>query len=111
MSKFFSSFMGFLKSPTGPTTTHFWGPVFNAGFVAQGVIDWNRPAEKISFNMQTVLTVYSLTFMRFAWRVNPRNYMLFAVHTSNVFVQGRLLLRRWSWEKEFPEKIAEQKAS
>ena len=23
----------FINSPTGPTTTHFWGPVANWGFV------------------------------------------------------------------------------
>lgn len=26
-------FMQFVNSPTGPKTTHFWGPVANWGFV------------------------------------------------------------------------------
>lgn len=59
----------FINSPIGPKTTHFWGPVMNGGFVIQGLKDWERPAEKISRDMQTVLTIYSITFMRFAWRV------------------------------------------
>jgi len=41
----------FINSPVGPKTTHFWGPVCNSGFVVQGIIDWDRPAEKISRNM------------------------------------------------------------
>lgn len=40
-----------INSPVGPKTTHFWGPVCNTGFVVQGIIDWDRPAEKISRNM------------------------------------------------------------
>lgn len=76
----------FINSPVGPKTTHFWGPAMNGLFVAQGIYDWERPAEKISRNMQAVLTIYSMSFMRFAWRVNPRNYFLFAMHFVNCFV-------------------------
>lgn len=33
------------------------------------------------------MCVYSLLFMRFAWAINPRNYLLFACHASNECVQ------------------------
>jgi hypothetical protein len=64
-----NSFMAFLRSPVGPTTTHFWGPVANWGFVVavlgfvfvsyhlaftfvlQGISDMYKPPEIISENM------------------------------------------------------------
>jgi mitochondrial pyruvate carrier 1 len=33
------------------------------------------------------LAVYSLIFMRFAWMVKPRNYLLLACHASNETAQ------------------------
>ena len=92
----------FWNSPVGPKTSHFWGPVFNWGFVLQGAIEYNRPAEKISRDMQMTLTQYSTMFMRFALKVQPTNYLLFTCHFLNVFVQGRQLKRRveWEWEQE-----------
>lgn len=36
---------------------------------------------------------HSTLFMRFAWMVKPRNYILFACHTSNVAVQSYNLFR------------------
>lgn len=44
------------------------------------------------------LAVYSLLFMRFAWMVQPRNYLLLACHASNEAGQLFLLKRRWDWE-------------
>lgn len=41
-----------------------------------------------------VLCVYSLLFMRFAWMVKPRNYLLLACHISNEAVQSVLLGKR-----------------
>ena len=73
----------FLRSPVGPFTTHFWGPVFNYGFVIQGFIERERPAHRISRNMQMILTFYSMIFMRFALRVKPKNYLLFSCHLLN----------------------------
>lgn len=35
----------------------------------------------------TALTLYSLLFMRFAWMVQPRNYLLLACHTTNEALQ------------------------
>mgnify|MGYP006288060889 FL=1 len=73
----------FINSPIGPKTTHFWGPVANWGFVLAGILDANKPPEKISPNMTVVLFFYSTLFMRFAWKVQPRNYLLFSCHFSN----------------------------
>lgn len=33
------------------------------------------------------LSIYSLIFMRFAWMVKPRNYLLLACHASNETAQ------------------------
>lgn len=33
------------------------------------------------------LTIYSLLFMRFAWKVQPRNLLLFACHLTNTTAQ------------------------
>ena len=49
----------------------------------------------ISGPMTGALVVYSGLFMRFAWRVQPRNYILLACHTANANVQG-YNLQRWA---------------
>ncbi|EME32014.1 Mitochondrial pyruvate carrier 1 [Galdieria sulphuraria] len=86
-----ASATGFWKrlwnSPTGPKTTHFWGPVANWGFVLAGLVDMYKPTEYVSVPMTSALCLYSGLFMRFAWRVQPRNYLLFACHCSNETVQ------------------------
>ena len=99
----------FINSPVGPKTTHFWGPIFNWGFVLQGAVEYNRPPEKISKDMQMTLTLYSTMFMRFAWRVQPRNYLLLSCHCCNVLVQGNLLKRRMDWETEQEELVKSEK--
>ena len=75
--------MAFINSPVGPKTVHFWGPAANWGLVLAALMDANKPAERISERMQVVMTLYSCLFMRFAWRVQPRNYMLLACHVTN----------------------------
>ncbi|CAN6217475.1 unnamed protein product [Urochloa humidicola] len=85
----------FLNSPVGPKTTHFWGPVANWGFVIAGLVDMNKPPEMISGNMSAAMCVYSGLFMRFAWMVQPRNYLLLACHASNESVQ-LYQLSRWA---------------
>jgi len=80
-------FRHFLHSPTGPKTTHFWGPVANWGFVVAAMADMKKPPQHISINMTSVLCVYSLLFMRFSWMVQPRNYLLLACHASNEAAQ------------------------
>mmetsp|Transcript_7106 Transcript_7106/g.21445 ORF Transcript_7106/g.21445 Transcript_7106/m.21445 type:complete len:123 (-) Transcript_7106:2627-2995(-) len=93
-----SAFARWVNSPTGPKTTHFWGPVANWGFVAAGLVDTQKPEESVSGPMTGTLCVYSALFMRFAWRVEPRNYILFACHATNECVQMYNFQRwaRWS---------------
>uniref|UniRef100_A0A7S2V0I2 Mitochondrial pyruvate carrier n=1 Tax=Fibrocapsa japonica TaxID=94617 RepID=A0A7S2V0I2_9STRA len=100
MASFGSKFRTFLNSPTGPKTTHFWGPVANWGFVLAAMMDFNKPPEMISGTMTPVLCVYSLLFMRFSWMVEPRNYLLLACHASNEAAQlyqlSRKITHEWS---------------
>ena len=54
-----------------------------------------------------VMCIYSLLFMRFAWAINPRNYLLFACHASNEAVQLNqmrrvLSVQEWNKVKEIP---------
>lgn len=41
------------------------------------------------------MCIYSALFMRFAWMVQPRNYLLLACHVSNESVQ-LYQLSRWA---------------
>jgi len=50
--------------------------------------------------------IYSTLFMRFAWRVQPRNYFLLSCHTTNVAFQSMLFYRRCSYKP-----VEEKKAS
>ncbi|GAQ89118.1 hypothetical protein KFL_004890010 [Klebsormidium nitens] len=84
---FASRMRAFIDSPTGPRTTHFWGPVANWGFVLAGMADTKKSPELLSGNMTSAMCVYSALFMRFAWVVQPRNYLLLACHASNESVQ------------------------
>ncbi|XP_073100799.1 mitochondrial pyruvate carrier 1-like isoform X4 [Elaeis guineensis] len=72
-----------------------------------GLVDTQKPPEMISGNMTAVMCVYSGLFMRFAWMVQPRNYLLLACHTSNESVQ-LYQLSRWAkaqgyWDKKETE--------
>ena len=102
--------MAWVNSPAGPRTTHFWGPVANWGLVLAGIMDLKKPAEAISVNMTGVLCGYSLLFMRFAWMVTPRNYLLLSCHICNEAVQGyqlqRALKHQWGWDSEAPAAAA-----
>ncbi len=98
-----SAFTAWVHSSNGPKTTHFWGPVANWGLVLAGLLDMKKPAEAISLNMTGVLCAYSALFMRFAWMVVPRNYILLSCHVCNISVQGyqlsRALEHKWSVER------------
>ncbi|XP_050944651.1 uncharacterized protein LOC103484731 isoform X1 [Cucumis melo] len=59
----------------------------HVGGLKQGLADMNKPPEMISGNMTAAMCVYSGLFMRFAWMVQPRNYLLLACHASNETVQ------------------------
>eukprot|EP00898_Chlorokybus_atmophyticus_P008719 jgi/Chlat1/8849/Chrsp91S08179 len=82
-----SALRAFWNSPVGPKTTHFWGPVANWGFVVAGLADMKKSPDMISGPMTGTLCVYSLLFMRFAWMVQPRNYLLLSCHVANETVQ------------------------
>ncbi|XP_028902452.1 mitochondrial pyruvate carrier 1-like protein [Ornithorhynchus anatinus] len=76
-------------------STHFWGPVFNWGLPIAAFSDMKKSPEIISGRMTTALFFYSLAFMRFAYMVQPRNWLLLGCHCANVVAQtiqgGRLL--------------------
>ncbi|KAK8687930.1 hypothetical protein V6N13_086720 [Hibiscus sabdariffa] len=84
----------FMKSPIGPKTTHFWGPVFNWSLPIAAFVDTKKPPEMISGNMTAVMCGYSALFMRFAWMVQPRNLHLLVCHAANETVQ-LYQLSRW----------------
>ncbi|KAF7669406.1 hypothetical protein LDENG_00192930 [Lucifuga dentata] len=71
------------------TSTHFWGPVANWGLPIAAITDMKKSPEIISGRMTFVL------FMRFAYKVQPRNWLLFACHFTNETAQliqgGRLI--------------------
>jgi len=91
----------FLHPEYGWKTTHFWGPVANWGLVGAAVADAvTRGPEVISMPMTSTLTLYSAIFMRFAWRVKPRNYLLFACHAFNFSAQLYQLKRGYTYQVE-----------
>ena len=92
--------MAFVNSPVGPKTVHFWGPLANWGIVLAGILDANKPPEMISERMTATLFFYSCLFMRFAWRVQPRNLFLFSCHFSNASAQAYLLSRKLAYNKQ-----------
>ncbi|TDL28659.1 UPF0041-domain-containing protein [Rickenella mellea] len=85
-----SNLLNWLRSPAGRQyffSTHFWGPVANWGLPLAALSDLRKDEEVISGTMTTALACYSMVFMRFAWRVQPRNYLLFACHATNATAQ------------------------
>ncbi|KAF8622473.1 hypothetical protein AX15_006989 [Amanita polypyramis BW_CC] len=85
-----STFFTWLRSPAAREyffSTHFWGPVANWGLPLAAIADLRKDEEFISGTMTTALACYSMVFMRFAWRVQPRNYLLFACHFTNTTTQ------------------------
>ncbi|NXF54655.1 MPC1 protein, partial [Oceanites oceanicus] len=68
-------------------STHFWGPVANWGLPVAAINDMKKSPEIISGRMTFALCCYSLTFMRFAYKVQPRNWLLFACHLTNEVAQ------------------------
>ncbi|XP_036174150.1 mitochondrial pyruvate carrier 1-like [Myotis myotis] len=82
-------FRGYLMS------THFWGPVANWGLPIAAINDMKKSPEIISGRMTFALCCYSLTFMRFAYKVQPGNWLLLVCHATNEVAQliqgGRLI--------------------
>merc|ERR1719450_1792502 len=88
-----------VTGPIGPLTTHFWGPAANWGLAASGFYDAARLGpEVINERMSATQVVYSGLFARFAWCVQPRNYILMSCHTAHVGSQLNQL-RRWAGHK------------
>ncbi|TMW54089.1 hypothetical protein DOY81_000875 [Sarcophaga bullata] len=69
-------------------STHFWGPVANWGIPIAALADIKKDPKIISGRMTLALTLYSCVFMRFAWKVQPRNMLLFACHFTNATAQS-----------------------
>uniref|UniRef100_A0A0K3CH75 Mitochondrial pyruvate carrier n=1 Tax=Rhodotorula toruloides TaxID=5286 RepID=A0A0K3CH75_RHOTO len=69
-------------------STHFWGPLANWGLPLAAIADLSSKDPKfISGPMTLALASYSCVGMR-AWRVQPRNYLLFACHATNATAQS-----------------------
>ncbi|KAK6630474.1 pyruvate transporter mpc1 [Polyplax serrata] len=82
--------MGQLKSPEFRSylmSTHFWGPAANWGIPLAAISDIQKDPKFISGKMTLALSMYSLIFMRFSFRVQPRNMLLFACHLTNECAQ------------------------
>lgn len=89
-------------------TTHFWGPVANWGFVIAGISDmYTKSPEFISEKMTSVLCIYSCLFMRFAYMVQPRNYLLFTCHLCNETVQLTQLSRKMNYNYNQKNKLSQ----
>ncbi|GAV55723.1 hypothetical protein ZYGR_0AY01150 [Zygosaccharomyces rouxii] len=68
-------------------TTHFWGPVSNFGIPIAAIYDLQKDPTLISGTMTSALLVYSAVFMRYAFAVTPKNYLLFGCHVINETAQ------------------------
>eukprot|EP01063_Lacrimia_lanifica_P027249 TRINITY_DN3801_c0_g1_i1.p1 TRINITY_DN3801_c0_g1~~TRINITY_DN3801_c0_g1_i1.p1 ORF type:complete len:246 (+),score=107.55 TRINITY_DN3801_c0_g1_i1:72-809(+) len=90
----------------GWKTTHFWGPAANWALVGSAVYDGlNFGPEMISPKMTATMCVYSGLFMRFAWMVGPRNYLLFACHFFNFFAQLNQMRRCIAYKQSIGEDL------
>eukprot|EP00924_Labyrinthula_sp_SR-Ha-C_P006633 maker-scaffold_29-snap-gene-0.54-mRNA-1 protein AED:0.01 eAED:0.01 QI:35/1/1/1/1/1/2/940/237 len=97
---------------TGWKTTHFWGPVANWGLVAAAVYDGLfKGPEVISMPMTSNMCLYSALFMGFAWKVQPRNYLLFSCHAFNETAQLTQLYRGYKYQQELEAKDEKFKKS
>eukprot|EP01061_Rhynchopus_euleeides_P017347 TRINITY_DN2882_c0_g1_i1.p1 TRINITY_DN2882_c0_g1~~TRINITY_DN2882_c0_g1_i1.p1 ORF type:complete len:250 (+),score=90.73 TRINITY_DN2882_c0_g1_i1:123-872(+) len=85
----------------GWKTTHFWGPVANWALVGSAVWDGTQYGpEVISAPMTITMCIYSALFMRFAWAVQPRNYLLLSCHGFNEVAQLNQLYRVTKYKQE-----------
>ncbi|KAG0164943.1 pyruvate transporter mpc1 [Apophysomyces sp. BC1015] len=91
--------------PLGTFSTHFWGPVANWGIPLAAIADLKKDPEYISGNMTLALCVYSALFMRFAWAVQPRNYLLLACHATNEAAQLSQGFRYLSYQSLQEKKV------
>ncbi|XP_074156922.1 mitochondrial pyruvate carrier 1-like protein [Sminthopsis crassicaudata] len=87
-------------------STHFWGPAANWGLPLAALKDMRASPEIISGRMTFALICYSLAFMRFAYRVQPRNWLLLACHSTNVLAQSMQARRYVSYHRGKPAAVA-----
>ncbi|KAI0308224.1 hypothetical protein B0F90DRAFT_1620918 [Multifurca ochricompacta] len=98
-----STFFHWLRSPAAreysSVCTHFWGPVANWGLPLAAIADLKKDEELISGSMTTALSAYSYVSLMFSpWKVQPRNYLLFACHVTNAtaqLTQGYRFVNYW----------------
>lgn len=91
--------LAWATGPTGLMTTHFWGPAANWGLAGSGIYDaLLKGPEIINERMSATQVLYSGLFARFAWCVQPRNYLLLSCHVTNMGAQSNQL-RRWGQNK------------
>jgi len=60
------------------------------------------PAIQHCIVLHSALAVYSGLFMRFAWMVKPRNYLLLACHVTNESLQIFQGYRYWTYHRYEP---------
>jgi Mitochondrial pyruvate carriers len=51
------------------------------------------------------MCIYSLLFMRFAYMIQPRNYLLMVCHISNEAVQLNQMRRWLTWKLKQPSDV------
>ncbi|XP_059111883.1 mitochondrial pyruvate carrier 1-like [Peromyscus eremicus] len=73
---------------------NFWGPAANWGLPTAVINVMKKSPEIISGWMTLTLCYYSLTFMRFAYKVGPGIWLLFACCVTNEVDQ---LIRGRGW--------------
>lgn len=91
-------------------STHFWGPVANWGIPIAALADIKKDPKIISGTMTTALCLYSMVFMRFAWKVQPRNMLLLGCHITNFTAQSIQGARCFEYNYMGGHKRAEQQA-
>lgn len=83
----------------GLRTPKFWGAAgasLNFGIVGASLYDAaDGSLDRVSLNMTGALAVWSLLFMRWSWRIVPRNHLLFLCHFVNVGAQSFQWHRKW----------------
>ena len=88
----------------GWKTTHFWGPLANWGLVGAAVYDATyNPADKIDLPMTGTMIAYSATFLRFFWKVIPRNPLGIACHVFNISAQVNQVRRAAEYQMSLGE--------
>ncbi|XP_043845644.1 mitochondrial pyruvate carrier 1-like [Dromiciops gliroides] len=69
-------------------STHFWGPIAKWELPIAAINEMKKSPEIISGRIMTfALCCYSLTFMRFSYKVQPWNWLLFACHAMDEVAQ------------------------